>query len=165
MKQPYLFILAIVIFSLRARAQTTSEPYAFNCNTSHSPSEGCKSYNEMIVKKDKELMEFIENESNVYVRFRPGEKELVPERNAMRSSRGRVKPLDLPSEIAILRPTRVVWLSRVWSSTYPAIGWKLVPMDAWVRFGAFHVENSLRNHVHDRGADQVVWTHGSMASD
>lgn len=73
MKQSYLFILAIVILSLRAHAQTTSEPYAFNCSTLQSPSEGCKSYNEMIVKKDKELMEFIENESDVYVCFRPGE--------------------------------------------------------------------------------------------
>jgi hypothetical protein len=71
MKLPYLFLLLVLFSPALAHAQTVSQPYAFNCNALQSPSEGCKSYNEMIVKKDKELMEFIENESTVYVCFRP----------------------------------------------------------------------------------------------
>lgn len=71
MRSLSLSLLALSLFALPMHAQTIDKPYAFNCTTLQSPSEGCTSYNEMIVKKDQELMEFIDSMDDVYVCFRP----------------------------------------------------------------------------------------------
>jgi|SRR5580700_7812787 hypothetical protein len=71
MRSLFLSLFLTLSFALPTRAQTIEKPYAFNCTTLQLPSEGCTSYNEMIVKKDQELMEFIDNMDHVYVCFRP----------------------------------------------------------------------------------------------
>jgi hypothetical protein len=68
-----VFLPFIVLLTSFASGQTVQEPYTFNCNTLQSPSDGCKSYNEMILKRDQQLMQFLENEKDVYACFRPNE--------------------------------------------------------------------------------------------
>src|SRR5437879_2842775 len=72
MRSVFLSLFLTLFFALPTHAQTIEEPFTFNCTTLQAPSEGCKSYNEMVIKKDQELMQFITNESEVYACFRPG---------------------------------------------------------------------------------------------
>jgi hypothetical protein len=67
MKPQYLFAFVILL----AASFTHAQAYGVNCDTQPMSSQGCKSYDDMIMSRDKELIEFIDNESDMYVCFRP----------------------------------------------------------------------------------------------
>src|SRR5947209_17377497 len=59
-----------VLFAISAFAQST--PYVFECSKLPTPSPGCKSYNEMVVANDKDLLSWLKENSS-FVCFRPEE--------------------------------------------------------------------------------------------
>lgn len=63
-------IVLFVLFATSALAQ--SSIYAYDCSKLASPSAGCKSYNEMVIASDKQLLATFKTDTT-FVCFRPSE--------------------------------------------------------------------------------------------
>lgn len=68
-----IFLAAIPIIFLSSLAICQEKPKTADCSTLPSPSAGCKSFNEMVVKRDKDMLDYLSPRNHTYVCFRPGE--------------------------------------------------------------------------------------------
>jgi hypothetical protein len=82
----YGALIALIATALPASAQiiqnvpppsSSALPWAYDCSHLPYQSEGCKSYNEMISKGDKDLASALKGDVHAFVCFRPGEDAFV----------------------------------------------------------------------------------------